>query len=269
MKIRQAKAVYAAIALAVLALTGCTKSASDTGEALTFGIDATYAPNEFKDAQGNLVGWDVELGQAIADKMGREAVFTVATFDNIIPGVVGGKYDVGLSSFSDTPERQKQVDFVNYYSDGTQWAASGDAQVDPENACGLTVAVQTGTTQADELPVKSAACTDAGLPAIKILSFDSQDTATQAALSGRADAMTADSPITQYAVKQSEGKLTLIGAPYDVVNYGLAVQKGNDDLTAQLQEALQALVEDGTYMSILEKWGVEAGAVSNITINGK
>ena len=236
---------------------------------ISFGVDATYSPNEFKDANGNVTGWEIDLANAISGKLGITPKYVIASFDNIIPSVVGGKYDAGLSSFSDTPERQKTVDFVNYYSAGIQWATTAGKSVDPNNACGLKVAAQNGTTEVDDLKVKSKACTDAGKPAITTLGFDSQDLATQATTSGRADAMSADSPVTQYAVKQSSGKLALIGEPYDVVLYGLPVKKGNTALANALKAALESLQADGTYTKILDKWGVTAGAVTAITINSK
>jgi len=265
MKLTRTLAVASVVA--VLALTGCSKS--NTASTITFGVDATYAPNEFKDANGNAIGWDVELGSAIAKQLGKTAVFKIATFDTIIPGVTGGKYDAGLSSFSDTAEREKQVDFVNYYSVGIQWATTAGKTVDPANACGLKVAVQNGTTEADDLKVLSKACVAAGKAAITQLSFDDQSMATQAAVSGRADAMTADLPITVYAVTQSGGKLMLIGKPYQFSPYGIAVKKGNTELANSIKAALTALQADGTYTKILDKWGVTAGAVSSITINGK
>lgn len=254
--------------VSALGLAGCSNKTS-AGGTITFGVDATYAPNEFKDDNGNPIGWDVELGQAIADKLGKTAVFQIAGFDSIIPGITGGKYDAGLSSFSDTPEREKQVDFVNYYSAGLQWASAKGKTVDPDNACGLTVAVQNATTAVDDVAARSKKCTDAGKPAIKSLGFDDQAMATQAAASGRADAMSADSPITQYAVKQNADKLDLIGSPYDVVLYGIPVKKGNTELANSIKDALTQLQEDGTYTQILDKWGVTAGAVESITINGK
>jgi len=256
-------------AVIALALTGCTKK-DPVKATITFGVDASYAPNEYTDVNGELVGWDIELGNALAAEMGRTPKYVVATFDNIIPGVIGGKYDAGLSSFSDTPERQKQVDFVDYYSAGIQWAAAKGGNVDPDNACGLTVSVENGTTEIlDDLPLKNKACADAGKPAIKVLGFDTQDLASQAVVSGRADAMTADSPITQNLVIESKGKLELVGEPYDVVPYGIVVAKDNTALSGEMQTAFQAIMDNGTYDTILKKWGVEAGAVSRITLNGK
>ena len=266
MKLTRTLATVTVVAL--LALTGCSKS-TDAASALTFGIDTTYAPDEFTDAKGNPIGWDVDLGKAIAKQMGRTAVFKIATFDSIIPGVTGGKYDAGLSSFSDTPEREKQIDFVNYYSDGIQWANAIGTNVNPDNACGLKIAVQTGTTSADDLTAKSKNCTDNGKAPITQLKFDSQDMATQAAVTGRAAAVSADSPVIQYAVQQNSDKLELIGKPYDLVLYGIAVKKGNSAMVNSIKDALTAMLADGTYTKILDKWGVTAGAVSSITINGK
>jgi len=256
-------------AVLALALTGCAKK-TEAKATITFGVDASYAPNEYKDAKGNLVGWDIELGDALAAQMGRTPKYVIATFDNIIPGVIGGKYDAGLSSFSDTAERQKQVDFVDYYSAGIQWAAATGANVDPNNACGLTVSVENGTTEIlDDLPAKNKACAAAGKPAIKVLGFDTQDLASQAVVAGRADAMSADSPITQNLVNESNGKLELLGEPYEVVPYGIVVAKDNTALSSEMQTAFQAIMDNGTYSKILKKWGVEAGAVSRITLNGK
>jgi polar amino acid transport system substrate-binding protein len=236
---------------------------------LQIGTDATYAPNEFKDADGNPIGWEIELADAMAAKLGLTTEYNIAKFDNIIPSITGGKYDVGLSSFFDTVERQQQVDMVDYYTAGIQWAVPAGKPVDPDDACGLKVAVQNGTTQAlDDVPAKSKACEDAGKPAIEILGYDTQDDATAAVALGRADAMTADSPVIQYAVKQSDGKLELSGDIYSIFLYGMPIEKDREGLGEAMQAALTALQEDGTYTEILEKWGVEAGAIDEITING-
>ncbi|GAB3405077.1 ABC transporter substrate-binding protein [Schumannella luteola] len=236
---------------------------------LTLGTDATYAPNEFKDADGNPIGWEIELADAMAAKLGLKTKYQVAKFDNIIPGITGGKYDIGLSSFFDTQERQKQVDMVDYYQAGIQWATPAGKTVDPDNACGITLAVQNGTTEAlDDGPAKSKACTDAGKPEIKLLGYDTQDDATAAVTLGRADALSADSPVTLYAVKQSKGKLEVAGDPYSVFLYGMPIAKDRGTLGQALQAALQSLQDDGTYAKILKKWGVEDGAIDKIDING-
>lgn len=235
---------------------------------LVIGTDATYAPNEFKDANGSAVGWEIELADAMAAKLGLTTTYQIAKFDNIIPGITGGKYDLGLSSFFDTTERQKQVTMVDYYTAGIQWASPAGKDVDPNNACGLKLAVQNGTTEAlDDGPAKSKECTDAGKAAIQLLGYDTQDDATAAVALGRADAMSADSPVTQYAVKQSNGKLQVSGDVYSVFFYGMPVAKDSGSLDKALEAALSSLQSDGTYTKILAKWGVEKGAIDKIGIN--
>jgi polar amino acid transport system substrate-binding protein len=117
---------------------------------LVVGTDPTYEPNEFKD-NGKIVGFDVDLGDAIAKKLGLTAEFEESKFDAILPAL-GTRYEIGMSSFTDNKDREKVVDFVTYYSAGTQWA-SKDPNFNPDNACGKKVAVQTGTVQdTDDLP---------------------------------------------------------------------------------------------------------------------
>jgi polar amino acid transport system substrate-binding protein len=235
---------------------------------LTIGIDPTYAPNEYKDSSGKIIGFDVDLMDAIAQKLGLKTAYTESTFDNIIPGITGGKYDIGVSSFTDNKTREKTVDFVTYFNAGSQWASAVGKTVDPDNACGLKVAVQTGTIQdTDDEPARSKKCVAAGKKPIIKLKYDKQDDATTAVILGKADAFIADSPITAYGVKQSAGKLQLAGKIYDAAPYGYPMKKGSA-LPKAIQAALQALITDGTYKTICAKWGNDAGEITTATING-
>ncbi|WP_166878652.1 ABC transporter substrate-binding protein [Salinibacterium sp. ZJ450] len=239
---------------------------ADAGK-LVIGIDPNYAPNEYKDDAGNPIGWAVELTNAMAAKLGVTTDYRPSGFDKIIPSITGGSYDVGMSSFTDNEEREKVVDFVNYYEAGIQWAQQIGKSVDPANACGLTVSVQATTyEETEELPAKSEECVAAGKEPINILKFETQDEATNALALGRSDAMSADSPITQYAVSQVDDKIELAGEAFDVAPYGMAVDKGSP-LAEALQAALQSLVDDGTYQQILDEWGVADGGIDEITIN--
>ncbi|TFB60416.1 ABC transporter substrate-binding protein [Cryobacterium sp. Hz7] len=239
---------------------------ADSGT-LVIGTDPTYAPNEFKNEAGEPIGWGIVIAEAVAAKLGLEPEFQVAKFDNIIPSVTGGKADIGVSSFTDNVEREKQVDFVNYFVAGIQWASAVGNDVDPDNACGLKVAVQATTYEdTDEVPAKSDACVAAGKPAIDKLKYDTQDQATNAVVLGQADALSADSPVTLYAIAQTEGKLQPAGETFDVAPYGIVVAK-DSELTKAVQAALQSMVDDGTYGDILDEWGVADGAIETITIN--
>jgi polar amino acid transport system substrate-binding protein len=234
---------------------------------LNVGMANNYPPNEFKDDNGAPAGWSVDLTNALGKVMGLKVNFDIGTFDNILPAVRGGKDDMGMSSFTDTVEREKQVDFVNYYSAGIQWATAKGKTVDPNNACGLKVAVQATTYEdTDEVPKKSKACTDAGKAAIQIFRFDAQDQATNALAVGQVDAMSADSPVTLYAISKTKDKLQTAGDAFEVAPYGIPVAKGSD-FTPALQKALQTLIDDGSYTKILSKWGVESGGVKTAALN--
>jgi len=163
--------------------------------------------------------------------------------------------------------REKQVDFVNYYVAGIQWASGAGKTVDPDNACGLKVAVQATTYQDTvEVPAKSAACVKAGKPAIKKISLDTQDAAANAVALGQADAFSADSPVTLYGISKLKGKLQTAGKTFEAAPYGMAVAKGSG-MAKAVQAALQSMVDDGSYGKILDKWGVADGGIKKITIN--
>ena len=232
------------------------------------GTDASYAPSEFLAGDGKTVqGFDVDVFNAVAAKLGVKAEFQPADFASIITGVQGGKYDIGISSFTINDERKQQVNMVSYFSAGTQWAtAAGNPKgVDADNACGKTVAVQTDTVQdTEDLPVRQKKC---GADKIKVLKFDKQDQATAAVVNGRADAMLADSPVVAYAVKQSAGKLATLGDIYEAAPYGYVVPKEETDFADALASALQAVEEDGSYAAALQKWGVEQGAITDFAVN--
>ena len=238
-----------------------------TSGKLIVGTDAAYPPNEYKDESGAPIGWGIDLANAIAGKLGLSPEFKISKFDNIIPSIIGKTVDMGESSFTDNVEREKQVDFVNYYTAGIQWASATGKKVDPDNACGLKVAVQATTVEdTDEVPAKSDACVAAGKPAIEKLQFDTQDLATTAVVLGQADAMSADSPVTLYAIAQSKGKLQAAGTSFEVAPYGMAVSK-DTGMAEAVQAALQSMVDDGSYGKILAKWGVADGGIDKITIN--
>jgi len=235
---------------------------------IKIGTDATYAPNEFLAGDGKTVqGMDVDVFNAVAAKFGVKTEWNPADFGSIINGVNGNKYDMGISSFTINDERMKQVNMVSYFKAGTQWAtATGNPKgVDPENACGKNIAVQSNTTQElDDLPVRQKKC---GSNKINVLSLKDQSQATAAVVSGKADAMLADSPVVAYAVKQSGGKLEPLGDIYEAAPYGYVVPKDQTEFAEAIVEALKEIEKDGAYKAALEKWGVEQGAISDFAVN--
>ena len=239
---------------------------------ITVAADASYAPNEFIGPDGHtVVGMDADLSKALAQVMGLKANVVNATFDTIIPGLAAGKYDMGASSFTDTKEREKTVDFVDYFIAGESFItkASGGATISGiSDICGKAVAVEKGTTEETDAGTQSKKCTSAGKPAVKVLSFADQNAANLALSSGRADLGFLDSPIAEYQVKQSNGQFKLVGAAYANAPYGLALPKGSS--APAVLAALKVLMQNGTYSSILSHWGLTSGAIpaAQVKING-
>jgi polar amino acid transport system substrate-binding protein len=235
---------------------------------LKVGSDPTYAPNEFLDEDGKtIIGMDPDLGKALADVMGLKVEFEKAGFDAILPGLASNKYDLGISSFTDTKEREQEFDFVTYFRAGTSFfvkAEGGPNVTKLTELCGHKVAVQKGTTQQDEATAQAKEC---GSSKLDVQVYPDQNGANQALISGRADVGMADSPIAAYQVKQTEGQFKLSGEPYGTAPYGIALPKGSE-LAPAIQAALKKLIENGEYAKILGKWGVESGAITEPEING-
>lgn len=237
---------------------------------IVVGTDATYAPNEFLDTDGKTVkGMDVDIFNAVAAKFGVTVEYVPAGFDTIILGVNSGKFDVGVSSFTINPDREKQVNMVSYFNAGTQWVTQkgNPKKVDPENACGLSIGAQKGTVQVDDLTARSKKCTDAGKAAITIVQNGDQGKVTADVVSGKTAAMLADSPIGLYAVKQTGGQLEALGDIYDAAPYGFALPKDQTDFAQAVADALKALDSSGDYKKALAAWGNETGAITDFAVN--
>jgi polar amino acid transport system substrate-binding protein len=238
---------------------------------LKVAADASYAPNEFKDpGSGQIKGVDVDLAKAIGQKLGLKVDVQNATFDAIIPGLAAKKYDLGMSSFTDTKEREKTVDFVTYFTAGTSFYAkkSGAPKINGlADLCGKKVAVEKGTTQATDAAAQGKKCKAAGKPNVSVSVFPDQNGANLALASGRAAVGMADSPVAAYAVKKSGGQFVLIGKPYGEAPYGIAIPKGTG-MDKPVLAAVKAIIADGTYKKVLTTWGVQDGAITNPVING-
>ncbi len=235
--------------------------------------DPTYAPMEFFGPDNTtIVGVDPDLGAAIGQVLGVKFEFVKAGFDGIIPGLAAGKYDISMSSFSDTAEREKTVDFVTYGQAGTAMMVKkgNPAGLSPDgnSLCGRRVAVEKGTTQSDaDIPARDTKCTAAGKAKIQALVFPDQNAANLALSSGRADAVLADGPVAEYAAAKSNGQFEVTGAAYAVDQYGIAIPKNQGQLKQAVLGAVQKLIADGTYQKILQKWSVQGIAITKPAIN--
>jgi polar amino acid transport system substrate-binding protein len=286
-------------ALTVLVLAGCGSSSSGTGSTattattapssvnatiaaqvpaaikskgtLTVATEAQYAPNEFLASDGHtIIGMDPDMVKALGEVMGLKVNMVNANFEAIIPGIEAGRYDLGASSFTDTKEREKVVDFVDYFSAGISFYAKTSANPgvnELANLCGKTTAVEKGTVEQEEAEAQSKKCTKEGKSAVTVLSFPGQNAVNLAVSSGRAELGMADSPVVAYQIKQSNGEFKLIGKSYEFAPYGLAIPK-TSGMTTPILAALKVLIANGKYLQILTKWGIQAGAISTPTING-
>ncbi len=233
---------------------------------LTVAMDASYAPNEFFDEDGKtIIGMDSDLATAIGQTLDLDVEKQNVTFDAILPGLAANKYDIAISSFTDTKEREQTVDMVTYFTAGTGFYTNAENPTDVETVadlCGKTVAVQKGTVQQEDVEAQNEKCDKS----INVEVFSEQTDVDLAITSGRADVALADSPVAAYAVKQSDGRLASTGKDYDSAPYGIAVNKDNG-MTEAIQKAVQSLIDNGTYAEILEKWGVSGGAIDESKIN--
>lgn len=235
---------------------------------LLVGTNVPYTPAEFRDPQGRIVGFDIELIDAVAQELGLTTqIEDDDDFADLLPAVRSGNYDAVVAYLTTTQEREQVVDMLTYYSGGTLWAQRPGPPINPDDACGLTVAVQATTTQeTDELPAKSQRCTAEGKSPITVVQSPTADSAIDAVLDGRADAFTADSIVTGYIVNRANGGLVPAGPMFDSAPVAWAVKKGSP-LGPALQEGLRRIIASGQYREILQKWGVEVGAITDPKIN--
>lgn len=235
---------------------------------LTFVHDASYPPFEsFAADNKTIVGFDVDLANAIAATMGLKATHVNAGFDTILPGISSKKYDVGMSAFSITPARAKSVDFVTYLDGGTGIAVMAGnptkLTMDPAKLCGHTIAAENGSIQGlNLLPQFSAQCVKDGKAPIKSQLYPTQSAANLALTSGRADAVIADSISLSVQAKLSKGQFEVAPGPdYDPSPTGIALLKGSP-LDQPISLALKHLTEDGTIATLMAKSDIPATALN-------
>jgi polar amino acid transport system substrate-binding protein len=246
--------------------------------------DASYAPNEFVDLNGNLVGWDIELAKDVCKVLGIACTINNVTFSDIIPALLENpsKYQMSFSSYTPTMLREaKGIDFITYYQAGEAWLVkTGGATItQASDMCGHTVAVEAGTTEEADAwgymgmdpggakisPPSPDHCTSAGKQDITVDSFDTQTEANAALLSGRADFGWADQPVADYQVKLESGKLKIGGSACSVYPYGVAVVK-TLGLDQAIEDAIKYLIDNHFYTQILTSWGVQDGAIASSAV---
>jgi polar amino acid transport system substrate-binding protein len=280
--------VVSVVALASLILAACATpvasvpsgSVAQAGK-LQICTDFPYPPQEFFDDKGQPQGLDVEIGTAIAGRLGLQVQFVNSVFDTIIAAVTSGKCDIIISAQNITADRQKQVSMIPYFQAGQSMVA---AKGNPENInttmdlCGKTAAAESGTTEADYLNGTGdykdkgliQQCTQAGKPAVTVVVTQKDTDALQQLQSGKVAVYFADSPVAAYYTVQHPDQFQLVGQVLEPINEGISVPCGQADCTGAplsplgqaVQTALKSMMADGTYAKILAKWNLSSGAIT-------
>lgn len=220
------------------------------------GTEGAYPPFNYFDSNNELQGFDVDIAKALCEQMKVECEFVAQDWEGIIPALIANKYDAIVASMSITPERMEKVDFSNkYYSTPPALIAPKDsalAATDPGALEGKTIGAQASTTHATFLEDVYKGST------IKL--YGTQDEANLDLASGRLDAVAADSVVLSEWLKTSDGACCkMVGAMENDPKYfgegaGIAIRKGEDDLKKMLNDALAAIIENGTYKQINDKY---------------
>lgn len=239
---------------------------------LQVATDATYAPDESMKGT-TMVGFDVDLMKAVATTLKLKINENNVTFDGIIAGITGGRYQIGNSSFTDNKAREKAVNFVDYFRAGEGVYAKSNSALKFtgfKSFCGWKVAVEKGTVEQADAQTAAKACSKS--KKLTVVTFPNQTQANLAVLSGQAKVGFVDSQIAGYIAATSKGQFKLLGSAVNVAPYGIATAKSTagEGLAMAIKAALKTLVANGTYKAILTKWGVASGALSTnkIVLNG-
>ena len=247
------------------------KSITEKGY-ISAGIAPNYPPMDFKDpATNKLTGIDYDLGTEISKRLGIEIRWQETAFEQMVSGLATNRIDIVMSGMTDTPERQKTVDFVDYFSTGPQFYTleSQKDLKDIDDMCGKKI----GTSRRTTFPVEIAKwsdvnCVAKGKPAIVVIGTEGSADARAQLRQGRLDAAVQGSETLPYIQGQEPGVFKVIGGTLARQLTGLGVAKNNPELSAAIIATLNDMIKDGSYAKILDKWQLKDGAVAEATLNG-
>ncbi|WP_419997729.1 ABC transporter substrate-binding protein [Streptomyces boninensis] len=243
------------------------KKVRDAG-VLKIGSDVAYAPMEFSKG-GKTTGVDIDIANALGKELGVKVEFKNNTFDNLIPAMQTGRFDIIMSSMTDNKDRQGKVDFVDYFTAGVSiLTKKGNPHElkSLDDLCGKKVSLQRGTVSADIAKAQNKKCDKP----IEVLPFTKDTEALLQVRQDRAVADLNDFPVAAYNAKTSGGgkDFEVVGEQVEAAPYGIAVPKDQKELRDALTKALDKIIENGEYGKVLKKWNVEQGAVTKAAVNG-
>lgn len=235
-------------------------------------VNGTYPPMESVDpATNKLVGFDIDLGEAIAKRLGVTLEWQDGAFAQLIPAVQSGRADMILSGISDLPARRPNLDFIDYLNSGAQFytLSSNKAIKSPEDLCGKKV----GTVRSTSFPANIEAwsaehCVAKGKPAIEVAGVDRMPLVAVELQQGRIDGAVRGSETLPTLMAQEPNTYKPLGAPFTVVLQGIAFPKEGSALRDAVLVAVKSIFADGTYAALIQKWHLEASAAKTISLNG-
>ncbi len=248
---------------------------------LTACSDTGYPPQESLDSSNVAVGSDIDLAKEIAARLGLTLEVKSTTFDSIIPALTGGTCDIIVSAQTITVERQAVVDMIPYFAAGQSFvvaAGNPDNIQTIDDLCGKAVAAEKGTIEADHINGAGsgyddtnsldANCKAKGKSNITLQVFDADTNALAALTAGTVVAHFTDEPVAGYEVANGGGKFEEVAAmTLERGAEGISVPKTKTALSDAVKTALLSMMSDGTYTTILTKWGVQSGAVGPADVN--
>ena len=243
--------------LLVFSLSACGGSDdSGSGDTVVYkvGTEPTFPPFDTTDDDQNIVGLDMDLIKAIGEDQGFEVKFENLSFDGLIPALKAGNIDIVAAGMNkDDPERQKEVDFSDSYYDSQLFVA---VTVDNDSITSIDdltpdmkVAAQTGTTGAEKVKELKE---EGKIKEAVIL--DGLDTVMMQLINGDVSAVINDKPVTEAYMKKQPDKIKMVGDALNAESYGVAVQKGNDELLKKINDGLKNIKEDGTFDKLVDEW---------------
>lgn len=227
------------------------------------------APDVFQDEFGNLVGWEVDVAKAATAKLDIKPEFTEISFDSIIPGLQAQRYDIAFGQIGITDERMEKVDQVATGLGNQAFAAPSDTDTAVPGItalCGMKIGITRGSRQQEFAEEQTKKCSAAGKKPIAIQVYDDGTKANLAMLSGRADVSWSGSTSMNYFVKVSKGKAKIVGHHLDPYPLGGALSK-DSEFSQSYADAVNALIEDGTYEEIMNKWGIPDSIIEEAVVN--
>lgn len=238
------------------------------------GINGIFPPMEYKNpGSDELIGFDVDLANALGQALGVKIAFDDQRFDQLINSIITGRVDFVISGMSDTVKRRATLDFIDYFISGTicyTTKALASKFTTLESLSGQTVAVSASTDYYTTMQAWSKDNLESkGKPGIKMLGVDSEATARLQMVQGRAQASAISPEVIGWLAKTSPGQFVAFGPVLNPDPYGMAFKKDNVQLRDAVFAAFKQLIADGTYQKLLAKWELSPAAVPEALINGE